>query len=213
MRCAAFLFLSLGSMMSAAASMPAASRNHLLSGADSVHRTHRRDSCTTDTGGTCGNWWNLNCGASRNAVCESFKCVCNGGQCAVNGACVTVTAAPTVEPGGTAGPTTAAPTTRSPTPEPTAHQNKYCSWSTANNETDCHNAIHNPQCRALCTIFKSTAGDAFLGLFGGWTRKDGWGGGTFGNWPPCGGGDSFNGNGAKWEGIVACDANLAVTAL
>ena len=86
----------------------AASRNDLLPAADAVHRPNRRDTCNSDTGGTCGL---ASCGDSRNAVCEWPKCVCRNGQCAINGACVSVTAAPTGEPGGTAGPTTPAPTT------------------------------------------------------------------------------------------------------
>ena len=55
-------------------------------------------------------------------------------------------------------------------------------------------------------------GPSFFGI-GGWKMEEGWGGGTSEKWPPCGGGDSSNGNGSKWHGIQSCDANLTITAL
>ena len=45
----------------------------------------------------------------------------------------------------------------------------------------------------------------------GWKQKSGWNGGVFNQWPPCGGGGFFNGNGANWFGLT-CD-DLVVTEL
>merc|ERR1711972_86579 len=42
-------------------------------------------SCKKDTGGTCG-WFS--CSSSRNADCQSSKCMCTGDKCAQGGRCV-----------------------------------------------------------------------------------------------------------------------------
>merc|ERR1739845_82925 len=42
-------------------------------------------SCKKDTGGTCG-WFS--CAGSRNAECQSSKCMCAGDTCAQGGKCV-----------------------------------------------------------------------------------------------------------------------------
>ena len=73
---------------------------------DSVLATHRRDSCSTDTGATCPLG---TCDASRNAVCESRKCVCSSGKCVVDGACVSTGARQLLASTAAATPT-AAPT-------------------------------------------------------------------------------------------------------